>query len=278
MGAKVILDSTLTAIANAIRSKTGESGTMTPLQMPGKIQGIVDKVAGIMLDYTETSYSNTSFSGTIPAYAFSIDNSGDDMPSPHLQTLLLPNAIKVNNFALQKQSALETVNFTSLQIADNYAFTGAFAQGSEASFPALRTAGKDCFSSTGLKTAYFPALTSIPQNFFYSAKLQYITFTHDISNILASAFYSCTQLTRIIFDCDITGSIYASVFARCTNCLLYDFSGCSAVPTLVNANAFDRINANAKIVVPDALYNDWIAATNWATYADKIVRASDYTD
>lgn len=275
MAKKVIQDSTLTAIANAIRGKTGESGTMTPLQMPSKIAGIVDKVAGILLDYSETSYSNASFNGIIPAYAFSVD-SGSGIPAPHLQTISLPNAVSAKMYAFQRQGALENVDFTSLQTVGNYAFAYAFAEGSEASFPALTNAEKDSFSNTGLKTAHFPALGRIPQNFFYGSRLQYITFTHDISYIFSSAFYNCQQLTQIIFDCDITDSIMADAFARCANCLLFDFRGCTAVPTLQNSNAFDRINANAQIVVPDALYNDWIAATNWSTYAAKIVKASDY--
>ena len=31
-----------------------------------------------------------------------------------------------------------------------------------------------------------------------------------------------------------------------------------------------------KIVVPDDLYNTWIAATNWSTHASKIIKASEF--
>lgn len=41
MGTKYLIDeSTLTAIANAIRAKTGKSSTMTPLEMPDEIESI----------------------------------------------------------------------------------------------------------------------------------------------------------------------------------------------------------------------------------------------
>lgn len=40
MAKKIINDSTLTAIADAIREKTGDSNTMTPLEMPTKIENI----------------------------------------------------------------------------------------------------------------------------------------------------------------------------------------------------------------------------------------------
>ena len=45
---------------------------------------------------------------------------------------------------------------------------------------------------------------------------------------------------------------------------------CSA-PTLSNTNAFTDIPADCEIRVPAALYDEWIAATNWSTYASKIV-------
>lgn len=58
----------------------------------------------------------------------------------------------------------------------------------------------------------------------------------------------------------------------------YDFRRVSAVPTLDNINAFNGILTNFKIVVPDNLYDQWIAATNWITYASKIVKASEFVE
>jgi hypothetical protein len=47
------------------------------------------------------------------------------------------------------------------------------------------------------------------------------------------------------------------------------------VPTLSSTTAFD---SPKKIVVPDALYDEWIAATNWVSYASKIVKASEFVE
>ena len=52
---------------------------------------------------------------------------------------------------------------------------------------------------------------------------------------------------------------------------VYDFTKCTAVPALSNANAFSGIPADCEIRVPAALYDEWIAATNWSTYAANIV-------
>ena len=56
----------------------------------------------------------------------------------------------------------------------------------------------------------------------------------------------------------------------------YDFSQHTAVPTLSNTGVFTSIQSDCKIVVPDALYDTWIAATNWSTYSSKIVKASEF--
>lgn len=56
----------------------------------------------------------------------------------------------------------------------------------------------------------------------------------------------------------------------------YDFSQYSAVPSLANTSAFISIPSDCKIIVPDALYDEWKAATNWSTYASKIIKKSDW--
>jgi hypothetical protein len=45
---------------------------------------------------------------------------------------------------------------------------------------------------------------------------------------------------------------------------------------LSNSNAFNSIASDCKIVVPDALYDEWKAATNWSTYASYIVKSSEF--
>lgn len=54
----------------------------------------------------------------------------------------------------------------------------------------------------------------------------------------------------------------------------YDFTACTAIPTLVNVNAFTGIPSDCEIRVPASLADEWKAATNWATYADHIVGVS----
>ena len=50
-----------------------------------------------------------------------------------------------------------------------------------------------------------------------------------------------------------------------------------SVPVMENSDAFIGIT-NKKIVVPDALYDEWIVATNWSAYAPNIVKASEFVE
>jgi hypothetical protein len=56
----------------------------------------------------------------------------------------------------------------------------------------------------------------------------------------------------------------------------YDLSQATAVPSLANTNAFSGIPSDCKIIVPDALYDTWIAAPNWSSYASQIVKDSEF--
>ena len=90
-----------------------------------------------------------------------------------------------------------------------------------------------------------------------------------ITSIPANCFSGCYSLNRLRFAGAVT-SIAAGAFTNCYGILSYDFTYCTTVPTLANANAFTGINANCKIRVPASLVDEWKAATNWATYADYI--------
>ena len=90
-----------------------------------------------------------------------------------------------------------------------------------------------------------------------------------ITAVGASMFYACYSLSRLRFAAHVK-SIGAYAFNNCFAMQSIDFTACTAVPTLANANALSGIPADCKIRVPAALVDEWKAATNWATYADHI--------
>lgn len=66
---------------------------------------------------------------------------------------------------------------------------------------------------------------------------------------------------------NIEGNAFTSNFSAC----YYDFTKHTTVPTLSASSAFSFIPDDCEIRVPAALYDEWVAATNWSTYASKIV-------
>jgi hypothetical protein len=90
------------------------------------------------------------------------------------------------------------------------------------------------------------------------------------SSLGSKVFYNCHSLAFVVIPDSVT-SIGSDAFGNGGGAKYYDFTKCIAVPTLSNTNAFSYLAADCEIRVPAALYDEWIAATNWATYASYIV-------
>ena len=60
-------------------------------------------------------------------------------------------------------------------------------------------------------------------------------------------------------------------------CKVLDISHHEEIPTLANSTALGSdFPSDCQIVVPDALYENWIVATNWSNYASQIIKKSDF--
>ena len=113
-------------------------------------------------------------------------------------------------------------------------------------------------------------VTSISKYAFAACfNLSSVVIPDSVKSISDSAFSTCYALSSVVIPDSVT-SISSSAFSSC-GVTTYDFSGHTTIPTLSNANAFNGIAADCEIRVPAALYDEWIAATNWATYASQIV-------
>ena len=106
------------------------------------------------------------------------------------------------------------------------------------------------------------------------------------------AFRGCRRMERIVVPstsefvnsdfayCQSAGTvtvlssfnyIYSLAFAYCYGVAYYDFTACTAVPTLENVDAFKGIPSACEIRVPSTLVDEWKAAANWADLASQIV-------
>ena len=120
------------------------------------------------------------------------------------------------------------------------------------------------------------SVTSIGNNAFsYCYSLASVVIPQSVTSIGSDAFYNCYSLASVVIPQSIT-SIGNNAFYNCYGMSYYDFTQCTSVPTLGGTSVFTGISSDCKIVVPDALYDTWKAATNWSTHASKIVKASEF--
>lgn len=117
--------------------------------------------------------------------------------------------------------------------------------------------------------------TKLNSSFCSNTLIASVILPDSITSINDSAFSSCISMSSITIPNSIT-TIDSSAFSNCRAMAFYDFSNHIAIPTLSATNAFNNIPSDCKIIVPDALYDEWIAATNWSTYASKIIKKSDW--
>lgn len=130
-----------------------------------------------------------------------------------------------------------------------------------------------CYS---LKSLYIPHKVGSIQTYFAREckSLSSLIIPKNIPSISAFSFYGCVSLVSVKMP--KISTIERSLFDECTSMAFYDFSTFEAVPTLSNTSAFSNIPSDCKIIVPDALYDTWIAATNWSTYASNIIKKSEW--
>ena len=110
--------------------------------------------------------------------------------------------------------------------------------------------------------------------FMSCSSLKSIVFPLRIGDIHTRAFASCVALEIVKFG-NVT-NIEDEAFLGALNLKLVDFRLAKMIPNLKGTNVFPV--SNYIIVVPDNLYDEWIVAENWSTYADHIVKASEYVE
>ena len=74
---------------------------------------------------------------------------------------------------------------------------------------------------------------------------------------------NCTGLKRVIFEGD-NPYLADGAFLGCTSLELVDLSKCAVVPALRYTNVFTNVPTTCEFRIPAALYDAWIASTNWA--------------
>lgn len=140
-------------------------------------------------------------------------------------------------------------------------------------FPELVTFGEYAFSeTTKLSYVFFPKVTSVSKGAFQRSGVETIDLPA-ARTIHISAFDACTKLRELkIPVCTLLAN---GAFYNCTALEKIFLDGVTAVTTL-GANALKNTPETLKIIVPDALVDSFKTATNWSTYADRIIGVTEY--
>lgn len=164
---------------------------------------------------------------------------------------------KISDYAFRYNFGLESITLPqSLRVIGQYAF-----------------AGMDTLSEIELPNS----ITSIGNYAFNGTPFISMTIPPLITNLAYGLLTNCAKLKSVEILSNLS-SIGGTVFQNCSALEYVIFRGSIKVPSLVGTNAFG--NTTCKIVVPDALYEEWTddTLTNWNTLKDRIVKESEYVE
>ena len=196
-----------------------------------------------------------------------------------LTSITIPNSVtSIGDYALQTCYSLTSITIpNSVTSIGKTAFNSCYSLQSITIPNSVTSIGTNvfqyCYSLTSITIPN--SVTSIGINTFYNChSLRSITIPNSVTSMDGYVFYYCYSLTSITIP-NLVTSIGLSTFNACYGIAKYDFSTHTSVPSLANTNAFTGLAKDAKILVPEDLYDEWIAATNWTKYASYIVAVVD---
>ena len=160
------------------------------------------------------------------------------------------NVTSIGNYSLQNNYLMTSIDIPSgLSSINNYVFSGCTGVTSISGFDHITSIGQRGFASLGYSGHIdLDAVVSVGSSAFESSKLTSLHIGADCTTITGAAFYSMLSCQWVVIDA-------------------------TTPPTLTSTNGF--ASASYPIYVPDAAYNDYIAANNWSSYGSRIKKISE---
>lgn len=213
---------------------------------------------------TETSHTYTTYGD------YTIKCDGTTMTTSSISGLFGQISNKINYYCTEAR-------FATVTSIGDYAFRSCYSLTNVVIPNSVTSIGTYAFRSCcSLTNVVIPnGVTTIQSSAIsYCYSLTSVVIPNGVTSIGTYTFQYCHSLTNIVIPSSVT-SIGSNAFYACYTLTKYDFSQCTAIPTLSATSAFTDINGICKIIVPDSLYDEWIAASNWSTYANYIYKASE---
>ena len=266
MSEKYIIDGTkLTAIADAVRSKTGEAGSLTADQMAEKITNIQTGDTAL----TKLLLSGSGSIGTVDTTSL--------------------NLTSYRQYAFANINVIYSVKDDNISYIGDYAFNNCYNL-SDVNFPKVRTLSNSAFGSCySLKTLSLPLCTSVGNRIFGNASFENVSIGANATSQISvhnDAFNINNTGSRVITIGGESETSYVSLYTGwvnyATECIIYN---CHEFYGSNNVTAFIFPKLHPTYGVPayyDSVYNSpWYyfpaesvdqvkTATNWATVAGRI--------
>lgn len=249
--AKYLIDgTTLTAIADAIREKTGGTGDIFTEDMASEIYSIEVGGSGEnklvqMFNKSVTEITEKDLEGATQIGIKAFEN------CKQLQSVALPSGLlNIGEMAFYGCSLIKKITIpTSVKILSKGAFYYCsaleiveFEDGIQ-----LQTLGNEVFNQSGIKSISFPSgISSVPMYTCSGCtKLETVEIPSSVTAIGSRAFQICSALKSVTIK--------------------------ATTPPTLNSDSFYACTALEKIIVPAGCGDVYKAATNWSTYASIIV-------
>lgn len=211
---------------------------------------------------------------TIPPSVTTIDNQCFNN-CYNLEEMSLPKAVPASQAFPTGSAKLKRIICPAELIA-SAAYLYCYSLIEEVTIPNGATSlAKNMFANSYVRRVILPdSIESIGTDVFnQSYYIDNLDLPDSVKSLGGYSLYRM-NLSKFIAPANLE-TIGSTVFYDMLSLAVADFRKVTKVPTLGTSN-FNK--GNPKIVVPDNLYDEWIAATNWSSLASKIVKASSYTD
>ena len=210
----------------------------------------------------------------IPSAVTILDNNTFDY-CYSLESVVMPKSVtKIGDNAFQYCYSLKSVVIPSaVTSVGSGAFQHCYSLKNIVMTKNVTSLGSYAFNSCySIESIVFPkGITTISS---YTCQvmrcLKSVIIPEGVKTIAQNAFEACIQLTSIVIPQSVT-KIEMYAFRYNIGLAFIDFTSHTSVPTLSASTAFGNMADDFEIRVPAALYNKWIAATNWSSLASKIV-------